>query len=203
MLLQSIRNRSERARASLRVRRGRLEAGFTFLELVLVIALIGILFSISFISLKGMTPKYRLRSAARGLGSTIERIRLMAVSRGEWMGIHYVFEPPPTADDAEPRPYYQVIAPGEYADQPLEERPLLSRKELPTGVRFRHVLLASNQAVDVGTWDILFSPSGNTGSHIVLLEGEDDRVQALKFNAVTGLIDFYETADITFRSIEE
>lgn len=178
-------------------------AGFTFLELVLVMAVIGILFSISFMSLKGMTPKYRLRSSTRGLGSTIEQTRLMAVSRGEWMGIHYVFDPPPTADDAEPRPYYQVIAPGEYPDQPLEERPLLSRQELPPGVSFHHILLASNQSVDVGTWDILFSPNGNTGSHIVVLQGPEERVQALKFNAITGLIDFFERADVMFRHLEE
>lgn len=178
-------------------------SGFTFLELVLVMAVIGILFSISLMSLKGMTPKYRLRSAARGLGSTIEQTRLMAVSRAEWMGIHYVFDPPPTADDPEPRPYYQVIAPGEYQDQPLEERPLLSKQVLPPGVRFRHLLLAGNQAIDTGTWDILFSPTGNTGSHIVVLEGDEERVQALRFSAITGLIDFYETADIAFRHLEE
>ncbi len=179
------------------------QSGFTFLELVLVMAVIGILFSISLMSLKGMTPKYRLRSAARELGSTIEQIRLMAVSRAEWMGIHYVFDPPPTADDPEPRPYYQVIAPGEYQDQPLEERPLLTKQVLPTGVRFRHVLLASNQAIDAGAWDILLSPTGNTGSHIVVLEGDEERVQTLKFSAITGLIDFYETADIVFRQLEE
>ncbi len=179
------------------------QAGFTFLELVLVMAVIGILFSISLMSLKGMTPKYRLRSAARALGSTIEQTRLMAVSRAEWMGIHYVFDPPPTAADAEPRPYYQIIAPGEYQDQPLEERPLLSKQELPHGVVFRHILLASNQAIDVGTWDILFSPNGNTGSHIVVFDGEEERVQSLKFNAITGLIDFFGTADVMFRQLEE
>ena len=184
------------------VRAGR-QAGFTFIELILVMAVIGILFSISIMSLKGMTPKYRLRSAARGLGSAIEQTRLIAVSRAEWIGIHYVFDPPPTAANAEPRPYYQIIAPGEYRDQPLEERPLLSKKELPPGVSFRHILLASNQAVDVGTWDILFSPNGNTGSHIVVLEGHEERVQSLKFNAITGLIDFYASADIMFRQLEE
>ncbi len=179
------------------------QAGFTFLELILVMAVIGILFSISLMSLKGMTPKYRLRSSARALGSTIEQTRLMAVSRAEWIGIHYVFDPPPTAADAEPRPYYQIIAPGEYQDQPLEERPLLSKQELPPGVDFRHILLASNQAIDVGTWDILFSPNGNTGSHIVVLDGDEERVQSLKFNAITGLIDFYATADIMFRQLED
>lgn len=184
------------------MRAGR-QAGFTFIELILVMAVIGILFSISLMSLKGMTPKYRLRSAARGLGSTIEQTRLMAVSRAEWLGIHYVFDPPPTATDAEPRPYYQIIAPGEYQDQPLEERPLLSKQVLPPGVVFRHIVLASNQIIDVGTWDILFSPNGNTGSHIVEFEGHEERVLCLKFNAITGLIDFYNTAGIMFRHLED
>ena len=179
------------------------QAGFTFLELVLVVTVIGILFTISFMSLGGMTPKYRLRAAARELGATIEQTRLMAVSRGEWLGIHYVFDPPPTAEDAEPPPYYQMIGPAEYWDQPLDERPLLSKKELPTGVRFRHVLLPSNQAIQSDTWNILFSPTGNTGSHIVVLDGEAERVQTIKFNSITGLIDFYARDDVTFRTLED
>ncbi len=177
-------------------------AGFTFLELVLVIAVIGTLFSISIMSLKGMTPKYRLRTAARELGSTIEQVRLMAVSRGEWMGIHYVLDPVPTADDAEPPPFYQVIAPAEYPHQPMDERPRMSKKELPANVRFRHLLLSSNQSIEGGSWDVLFSPSGNTGSHIVALEGEEERVKYLKFNAITGLIDFFDE-EVAFRQLEE
>ena len=129
--------------------------------------------------------------------------RLMAVSRGEWMGIHYVLDPVPTADDAEPPPFYQIIAPAEYPHQPMDERPRMSKKELPANVRFRHLLLSSNQSIEGGSWDVLFSPSGNTGSHIVVLDGEEERVQSLKFNAITGLIDFFGTAEVTFRRLEE
>ena len=44
---------------------------------------------------------------------------------------------------------------------------------------------------------------GNAGSHIVVLEGEDDRVMSIKMNCITGLIDFIETGNAEFRHFED
>jgi len=183
----------------------RVSSGFTLLELVLVVVVVAILFSISVISLRGMTPKYRLRTAARELGSTIEQVRLAAISRGKWLGIHYVLDPPTDAEGSEPPPYYQIIAPppDDFPDQPLDERELLDRHALPKAVHFREIVLAGNQTIDDGTIDVLFSPMGNAGSHIVVLEGEDDRVMSIKMNCITGLIDFIETGNAEFRHFED
>ncbi len=175
-------------------------AGFTFLELVLVVVVIGLLFSISIISLRGMGPKYRLRSAARLLASDIERTRLSAISRQQWLGIRYVIDP----QGNKTVPYYQVIPPPpeDYPDQPLEERQLHSPQELPTTVRFREIRLANGQTASGGDVSILFAPQGNTGSHIVVLEGAEDRVMAIKVNSITGLTDFYETDLADFQHFE-
>ena len=55
------------------------EAGFSFAELMVVIALIGILSAIALPSLLGNLPEKRLKNAARNLYSDMQRVRLQAV----------------------------------------------------------------------------------------------------------------------------
>ena len=176
--------------------------GFTFFEIMLVVVILGILFSIGAISLTPLVPKYRLRTAARELGSTIEFVRLTAVSRGLWMGVHYVPTPGPGEKD---RPYYQIIPPppDDFPEQPIEDRELLTKQYLPEGVQIAKVILAGNQIVDRGSINVLFSPMGNAGSHIVVLEGQNDRFVSLKLNSITGSIDFIEGSNVTFQHFEE
>ena len=153
--------------------------------------------------MQGAIPKYRLRSAARGVATTIEHTRLMSVTRGAWLGIRYVLTP--GSRDSSSLPYYQVIPPPpeDNPDLPPEEREGLSKQELPHGVHIAQVILGGNQRVDRGTVNVLFSPMGNSGSHIVVLQGEGDRVLSVKLNAITGLMDFVEGPPIEFaRQIE-
>lgn len=56
------------------------EAGFSFAELMVVIALIGILSAIALPSLLGNLPEKRLKNAARNLYSDMQRARLQAVN---------------------------------------------------------------------------------------------------------------------------
>jgi len=178
-------------------------AGFTFLELVVVVGILALLFSISVPSLKGLTPKYRLRTAARELGSTLEGARLSAISRGLWMGVDYVISP--TAADDTDQSYYQIIppAPEDFPDQPLRDRERLSKQLFPQGVRIIRVILSGNQTIEGGAISVLFSPMGNAGSHIVVLEGLEERYMSVKMNCITGAIDFIERADVAFQHFEE
>jgi prepilin-type N-terminal cleavage/methylation domain-containing protein len=178
-------------------------SGFTFLELIIVIALMGLLMAGGAVSLRGTIPKYRLRTGIRALGSTLEQTRLTAISRGAWMGIHYVITP--GSRDVSDESYWQVIppAPEDNPFQPAEERQLLSKQHFPPQVRIDRVILANNQAIDSGSVNVLFSPMGNSGSHIVVLAGEGGRFHALKMNCITGVIDFIESRDVAFQHFEE
>jgi len=173
-------------------------AGFTLFEIIIVVLLIGILLAGGAVSMQGAIPKYRLRSAARGVATTIEHTRLMSVTRGAWLGIRYVLTP--GSRDSSSLPYYQVIPPppDDNPDLPPEDREGLSKQELPHGVRIAQVILGGNQRVDRGSVNVLFSPMGNSGSHIVVLQGEGDRVLSVKLNAITGLMDFVEGPPIEF-----
>ena len=178
-------------------------AGFTFLELVVVVGILALLFSISVPSLRGLTPKYRLRTAARELGSTLEGTRLSAISRGLWMGVDYVINP--TGADDTDQSYYQIIppAPDDFPEQPIRDRERLSKQLLPQGVRILKVILSGNQTIDSGSISVLFSPMGNSGSHIVVLEGIEGRYLSVKMNCITGAIEFIDRADVAFQHFEE
>lgn len=175
--------------------------GFTFLEMVVILGLIALLVTFSIPSLEGLAPKYRLRTAARRIASQLEYVRVAAISRERWMGLRYGFE----GSGADDRPYYQVIppAPDDDPHQPVEERQLQSKKALPPGVVFARVVLSDSRTFDRDTVDVFFSPTGNVGSHIVILEGQNDRVVSLKFNCITGILEFSESADAAFEHFED
>ena len=184
-----------------RTYRPRRSAGFTFIELVLVLGILAIIISFAIPSLDGLTPKYRLRTAARRLASQLENARVTAISRERWMGLRYVF------DDVslDGRPFYQVIPPAPLDDphQPLAERRMLSKTLLPVGVRFYQIVLAGNRDADGGVVDVLFSPNGTSGSHVVTLAGEADKFVSLKFNCITGILEYLETAEAGFEHFED
>lgn len=181
----------------------RCSAAFTFLELILVLSVVSCLLLIGIPTFRGLAPKYRLRSAARGIGSTLESTRIAAMSRGLWTGINYVLTP--TSKDDTDGSYYQIIPPPpeEFPDQPLADRQLLDKMALPSGVRIARVILSSGQAVSRGSINLLFSPMGNTGSHIVVLEGADERIMCLKMSSITGVIEFFEGSEPAFQHFTE
>ena len=176
-------------------------AGFTFIELVLVLGILAVVISFAIPSLDGLTPKYRLRTAARRLASQLENVRVTAISRERWMGLRYVF------DDAsqDDRSFYQVIPPAPEDDphQPITERRLLTKTELPVGVSFQQIQLAGNQIAEGGVVDILFAPNGTSGSHITVLQGEGERFVSLKFNCLTGILEYLETDQASFEHFED
>jgi prepilin-type N-terminal cleavage/methylation domain-containing protein len=190
---RSMKDRAMRASFrtnGVRSRPTRRAAGFTLIELMLVILLLGILFSVTVASAVGLTPIYRVRSASRTLAGKIEELRALAISSGKPLGIRYGFLDEPN--------FYQLIppAPDEYPDQPIESRRLGIKTELPSGVRFRRLVFPGGRPLDRGAVGVIFSPMGNSGSHVITLEGKKRDgtpiLLSVKFNAITGTIDFVE-----------
>lgn len=175
--------------------------GFTLVELLIVVGVLGVLYAIGSISFRGLMPQYYLRSSSRSLGSAIEEMRLVAVTRGSWTGIRYVLDPPSSSEN----PYFQKIPPAPETDpgQPVEERLFLARQPLPNGVRFARIVLANGQAVDRGAVNVFFSPMGNSGSHVAVLEGADKRLVSVKLNAITGTIEFLDGGEAGFQNFED
>jgi len=165
-------------------------AGLTLIEMIMVILVLGILFSLTTITVTGLTPVYRVRSASRTLGARIEELRAIAISTGRPLGIRYTL-----LDDQN---YYQMIPPAseEYPDQPIEDRKLGLKTDLPAGVRFRRITFPGGRSLERGAVNVVFSPMGNTGSHVATIEGKAKESSSIllsvKFNAITATIDFAE-----------
>ena len=162
-------------------RRGR---GFTLIELVVVIAIMGVLFSVVLPSLDGVSPKYRLRAAAREVGSEIHQVRSLAAGTGRTYALHY---------DLDDNKMWIILPPveGEDPDQPLDERERLTTLDLPDQVTIEEVVLAGGSRVSRGEVDIVIDSLGNEGSHIVYLRNTEDSLIAVKFNALLGFVDYF------------
>ena len=89
--------------SSIRTLRDARREGFTFLEIVTVIVLLGIFFTLAVPNFDGLTPKYRLRTGARRLGGDLEPHRILAITRGVWLGVRYVLD--------EEASYYELLRP--------------------------------------------------------------------------------------------
>ena len=181
--------------------------GFTFLELIIVIALLGIMFTIGAVKLGSSIPKYRLRTAARQLGSNIERMRLAAINRGSRSGIRYHFdEQEPSRPNTTGQGYSLLLSGGNHSDlnndsivqgyQGIEfmvfDRVFFHKTY--HGVELLSIEMRGTQRTfSDGEPDVYFSPTGNTGSHIVKLATTDGRHYTLIYNALTGAVDFHNT----------
>ncbi len=179
--------------------------GFTLVELIAVVALIGIFLLVAIPNIDRVSPTHKLRAGAREVGASIDYARGLAAGKGRTYGVRYDLDgntyqflnPPPLEEDGTPS---VTLGPG---DSPVV--PSGNVRELPTGVKLAAVILASNEEVRSGQVELLISPLGTSGSHIVYLEGKDGRRMAVKFNAILGTSDYFEGegAEVKFESFEE
>lgn len=158
-------------------------AGYTVIELMIVLVILGLLLATTVVNLDGISPRYRLRGAARELGSTINWARSLSGGTGRTYTLHY---------DLDNRAYWIIEPPGpeDDPDLPLDERPRLPRNELPLAVEFDNLVLGDNRRVRDGTVDIEMDPLGHGGSHIVHLKNTEGGFLCLKFSSMLGFVDY-------------
>jgi prepilin-type N-terminal cleavage/methylation domain-containing protein len=79
--------------------------GFSFIELLLVVALVAIIASVTLPALNGTMSSYRLRASADIIASELDAARVMAISRGAIYEVHFngnqvaVIDPQESTDD--------------------------------------------------------------------------------------------------------
>lgn len=171
-------------RGSQSTHRGERRRGFTLIELIVVISILGILTAFTMPSLTDISPKYRLRSGARELGAQIGWTRSLAVGAEEEYALRY---------DLDAGNFWVVLPPGpeDDPDIDIDEREPLEKRDLPDRIRIVEVRFPGGANIDSGVADVYFDAFGNQGSHIILLENEDEVRISVKFNALIGVVDYF------------
>ncbi len=165
-----------------------LPEGFTLMELVVVIVILGILFGSALPKLEHISPKYRLRAGARELGSQINWVRSLSAATGDLYVLHY---------DPENQRFWVILPPGDEEDPnlPLDQRETLAPLSLPQNIFISAVILPDGTREEQEV-DIPFDPYGHEGSHIVYLENEEETLICLKFNSLLGIVDYFDQEEI-------
>lgn len=158
--------------------------GFTLIELVVVITILGILSAVVVPRIGNISPKYRLRSAARVIGSHIAFARSLSGGTGEEYVLRY---------DLENQLYWIILPPGPDEDPLLDpdERDTLSKFVVEEGILIEELRFPDGSDDSSGIVDVTFDRYGNEGSHIVVLKNEDEKYLSIKFSALIGAIDYF------------
>lgn len=167
----------------------RRQRGFTLIELVLVVLIMGVIVAVAATRLDFMVPKYRLRGAARDVASILKQGKARSAAQGKDL----YFE----ADLAQGRYWllapFPKLEPGEDArkveGRPLEYQAVMVRS-LPAGVHFIDVILGEKEKMTTGVIRVRLSSFG-ASSHVILnLENDEHKIVGIRMNGFTGMIDF-------------
>lgn len=171
--------------------------GFTLIELMAVIVILGLMFGLVVPNLDRVSPKYSIRAVARRIASTIEEVRSHAAWEGKTFSIVY---------DLDEQGYWILIPQqlDEEGNPASEEREILGGKaeKLLEGVKIESVILPDNEEITSGVVTIDVAQYGTTGSHIVCFTNEEGGKISIKFNALLGVVNFYQR-DVHFTEYEE
>ncbi len=168
----------------------RVSRGFTLAELLIVIALIGLLFGLVFMKLDSLVPGQRLKADARELASHLDQARNYAIVSGKPVTFVYdldhdqyrYFVPFELSDDGK-----SIVGPGEF-----ELHDWISLRDT---VEFKDIFLVRDVIKD-GTVTVTFEPRGIASDHIVHLGYVDvdphDRGSTLVISPLLGFIDLVD-----------
>lgn len=162
--------------------------GFTLTEMLLVIAVIGLMATVVSGSLDSVLPKERLNTAVRNLTALLSNTRSEAVSRSLEFFVEY---------DLEEARYRQVTPFNKEGrrfmeeDMTDEERFNMEWQLLPPGVQFSSVAVTGDAYTD-GHVTVRFDPRGAASDHqVVLTQPAYDNYYTIEVMALTGTFKFH------------
>lgn len=162
--------------------------GFSFIELLAVLAIMGLILGFVVLRLDGMIPSSRLAAAARQLGSTAGLARGQAVSSGRLHAVKYDLDKqrytvctPPHPDDVESGKY-----------KPTDLVPLVWER-LPQDVQMVDLQVGPRKTVSDGIVTMHFTELGTVSPHAIHIrlkeDGSEPKWMTVVVNPLTGLVD--------------
>ena len=169
------------------------DAGFTLVELMVVVGIIAISLAIVVINLGAMTPGTRLTSSARYVAAMINQARDEAAISGYTIGIGYDLESDEVWLDVPERLFQERDSDDEDA------RAQVRKRQLGRGVELVSVSLDAERSATAGQVVIDCSPTGTSPAHIVHLHSNEiDQDVWLEVNPLTGEVRLTYSADDNF-----
>lgn len=169
--------------------RGR--AGFTIMELSIVILIIGMMTYTVSVSFEAMVPGERLNTSVRNLAATLRETRREATTRNKDFYLLY---------DLDEHRYRMVtpflkggglFIPGFHAE---EDRFRTTWENLKEGVEIERVVI-SGEPYETGQVLVRFDPSGAASEHYVMLsQPKYENLFTVEASALTGEIHFHDGA---------
>jgi prepilin-type N-terminal cleavage/methylation domain-containing protein len=167
--------------------RARHRGGFTLVELLAVIIVIGLIAGVIAVDFRAIVPRARLYAAGRDIAATISGARSDAISRNSEFRIVY---------DLDEEMYYisSPFRPGGGLALLEEERMILKRTWLPDDVFFSH-LVVDGVEYDEGQVFVRFDALGRASDHTVTLGqsglGRIPAIYSIEVLPLTGLVRFH------------
>ena len=165
-----------------------LGAGFTFIELIVALAIIAFAFAYAIVQLDGATAPARLASGAREVAAAVEFLRGHAIQSGRPMELHIDIDTHSWTYVVPPRP-----SESEISRQEQEEVLVMDPVTLPKWVEFEGIQLDSSDTRNSGSLVVTFSPLGEVSPNgfmirLVSLEIQDQQSNrfSVEVNGLTG-----------------
>ena len=175
----------QRARAAAR-------AGFTLVELLAILVILGMLATLTVITWQSVLPRSELHSAVRELAATVSEARSDAIARNAEFLIEYYF------DETESHPRgYRVVTPyraGPQGGLAAEDEERFARQWsiLPDSIYFKAITIDGTR-YDSGAVTVRFDPLGAASDHTVVLEQRPyENFYTIEVLALTGLVQFHD-----------
>jgi len=167
-------------------------AGFTFIEMLVVIAILSLLASIVVVNLDGMTAPTKLRGAARTIGNEILGWKQIAALRNRPISIEFdvanqrwrCIDAPNPTEVPDPRDREEATYYGDW-------------ETLPSDVRLREVSFSATDLERSGTTLVTFQGDGEVypSGFVAFLTHDrmnDDAGVSIEVSGLTGLVSYHE-----------
>jgi len=168
-------------------------AGFTLVELIVVVVIMGLIAMITVTRLDFLVPKYRLRGAAREVGSLLGLGKAHAASNGKDVyfevdlarGAYWLLAAFPKAEPGDEQ------RPLDVGSRPLEYQPLFSQS-LPDGIQFTDVVLGDKDRTNSGRSRARLSAMGSSQHLILNMRNDEGKEISVRMNGFTGVITYVD-----------
>ena len=147
--------------------------GFSLIELMVVLAIVGMVMTLVTANLDFLVPSSRLGAGARSLASTLILAHNQAAINGEDAILSYHID----------KQTYQLILIRDGKKEPF------SIWKLPRGVKYQDILAAGEKKKTRGIFQVYLSPTGIVRGHVIHLKNQEGDTLTIEVNPLSGTVD--------------